>query len=226
MNYTVLALLLAGSQAASINQLKQRVLAQEDTLEQQDNNESQGVRDRLSYSYDGPAECECDGDIFDTTDFPFCDFPDQCDACLDVDELYTSLGDVIQDSPRQQETYGDDASGVITWGHSGNQQRQGTQVDVYPDIYKKVDGVENNAFKSDRATIEDRQGTRNKYFEVNGDIKVYESQNGGLVENVHTCSSGSGYNDAELQERIGDSAAYAEDQCAGQCYSPEYGYAK
>ena len=124
-------------------------------------------------------------------------YPEQCDACVEVEPLYTSIEDAIDDSARESQLYGQDGQATVSWEHSGAQSHQGAHSDVYPDIYKKVNGVENNAFKSDRKEREDWSGTRTKTFDIYGSITIDETQEGGLCESVNTCENGTGYNDAE-----------------------------
>ncbi len=102
-------------------------------------------------SYDGEEYCNesCYDDLC----------PEQCNACEDIIPLYTSIEDVINDSAREAQLYGQDGQATVSWEHSGAQSQQGAHSDVYPDVYKKVNGVENNAFKSDRKEREDWSGT-------------------------------------------------------------------
>ena len=135
--------------------------------------------------------------------------PYQCDACEDITPLYTYLDQAIDDTAAEQQLYGRDGQATISWEHAGAQSNQGDRVDVYPDIQKKVNGVENNFFKQDKKEREDFTGTRTKTFSIYGEITIDETQSGDLCEATNTCENGTGYNDAESLQRVGDACAYA-----------------
>ncbi len=269
MKYTtVLALFLAGSQATTIRQLNQKFLSQQEEvaeetpaaeevpvaevaegLEGAENNESEGIRNRLSFQYTKPAEPvytpepepyvapepkryvpEPEPKRYIPEPEPYYPEPEciscpvQCDACDDVNPLYTSIEDAIDDSAREAQLYGQDGQATVSWEHSGAQSHQGAHTDVYPDVYKKVNGVENNAFKSDRKEREDWSGTRTKTFEIYGSITIDETQEGGLCDATNTCENGTGYNDAESLQRVGDACAQAPQVCSSSNTGGSYGY--
>lgn len=96
-------------------------------------------------------------------------------AC-DIPKLQTSLGEAIANGDQTNEVlYKQDGIASISYAKSGINSQQGVSKQVFPDILKKTNQVENGTGKQNSAKNSNKNGSKDMKFVVNGDIVIKES---------------------------------------------------
>jgi hypothetical protein len=129
--------------------------------------------------------------------------------------LYTKLHEVVKQSDQaENDHFGCDNHGTLVYEQAGANSHQGAVNTAYPDLYRKTVAVENECAKNNFNEKEDWSGKRTKKFDINGCIKIVESQCGGLCEKKNSCENGTGKKIAKSLSRLGDAEAEVDKVCS------------
>jgi hypothetical protein len=129
--------------------------------------------------------------------------------------LYHKLDDVVKESDKLEgDHFGCDNYGKLVYEQAGANSHQGAVNTAYPDLYRKTVAVENECAKNNFNEKEDWSGKRTKKFEIDGCIKIVESQCGGLCEKKNSCENGTGKKIAKSLSRLGDAEAEVDKVCS------------
>jgi hypothetical protein len=122
---------------------------------------------------------------------------------------------VVEKSDQMEgDNFGNDNEGHLVYEQAGANSHQGSVNTAYPDLYRKTVAVENECAKNNFNEKEDWSGKRTKKFEIDGCIKIVESQCGGLCEKKNSCENGTGKKVAKSLSRLGDAEAEVDKVCS------------